>query len=356
MFKKNQSIQEFTAVGGRNRYGLPFHKLDIKKQIFVLIDLFGSDHQIRNKGIGNATKKARIYVVFQFVENLKHCGYPIKNILNLDQRHIKAAVSVWKDENLSASTIQNRFTTLRWLSTSIGKDGLILAPEKYGITPEEIKRTYVATVDKSWTGNDVIPSELIAKATIKDKWVGMQLELMDAFGMRIKESLLIRPKLADNGPNITIEEGTKGGRTRVVPVRNDSQRDVLDRAILLSKESSRGAMIPPGKDLKQAMRRAYYICKLVGITRDQLAITPHGLRHQYANDLYEQESGMPTTLRGTPSFFDTQADIEARTIVTKELGHARLRITGAYTGATRTPGRPPLNPRPPKSTMDAEHF
>jgi len=336
-----KSIQEFAAVGGRNRYGSPFAKLDLQKQVTVLLDLFGGDHQHRSKGVGNLTKKARAYVIFQFFKDIKAEGYPIKNIFNLDQRHVQAAVRVWLRQELAPSTIQSRLSHLRWLACGIGKGGLILDPEKYGVEPHHIERVYVAQSDKSWSGKDVISEELIKAASNKDMWVGIQLELMSAFGLRVRESVLMRPRYSDCGPSLTVEEGTKGGRTRVVPIRTPEQRDVLDRAKQMSLLSARGALVPPGKDPSQAINRLYYVCRLLGITKAQLAITPHGLRHQYANDRYEEVSGMASTVRGGPVEYDRAADERGRQAVTQELGHARLSITASYTGA-RVKGRPRL--------------
>jgi integrase len=335
-----KAIQDFAAMEGKNRYQTHFVKLDLKRQITVILDIFGSDHQTRNKGVGNNTKKARAYVVYQFFEDLRKNGFPIKNILNLGQKHVKAAVKIWLDADLSPSTIQLRLTILRWLCTSIGKDDMIHGPDYYGIPEDRIVRTYVATVDKSWAGNQIFTDELIQKVKDMDAWVAMNLELMQQFGLRIKESILIRPRFSDLEGSITVEEGTKGGRTRYVPIRNEAQREVLDRAILMADQNQRKSMVHPGKDLTQSIRRVYYVCEKFGITREQMNITPHGLRHEYANDRYEEIAGVPSSVRGGDPRFGSQFDDdEARHTVTRELGHARLSITSAYTGARKI-GRP----------------
>ena len=328
-------------MNGRNRYHAPFLKLDIKRQLTVILDLFGSDHQIKNKEVGNATKKARGYVIFQLITDLKKNGFAIKNIMNLGQRHIKAAVKVWLDGGLEASTIQLRMSILRWLCTSIGKDDMILGYDYYGIPPGKVQRAYVATRDKSWVGNEVLTSELIDKVSAEDKWVGMNLELMQQFGLRIRESILIRPRFSDLGASLNVEEGTKGGRPRVIPIRNEKQREVLNRAIKMAEQTPRKAMVHPGKDAAQSIRRVYYVCGKFSITKSQMDISPHGLRHEYANDRYEEIAGVPSTVRGgDASAIDSKLEDEARHTVTKELGHARLNITGAYTGARKV-GRPP---------------
>lgn len=334
-----ESIHDYAAMHGKNRYRTAFEKLDIKAQLTVLLDIFGSDHQNRNKGVGNSTKKSRGYIIYQFVSDLRANGFPIKNILNLGQRHIKVGVGLWLKNGMEASTIQLRMTTLRWLCTAIGKHEMIHGNDYYGIPVERVARTYVATTDKSWVGNEVLTDELIEKVKNEDEWVGMNMELMQQFGLRIRESVLIRPRLSDVGQSLTVEEGTKGGRTRYVPIRNDKQRLVLDKAKKMAEQNQRNAMVPPGKTAKQAIRRIYYICEKFGITRAQLNITPHGLRHEYANDRFEEVSGNPSAVRGGSDPIDMDLDYEARNVVTRELGHARLSITTAYTGA-RKKGRP----------------
>jgi integrase len=176
--------------------------------------------------------------------------------------------------------------------------------------------------------------------------------MMEQFGLRIRESVLIKPKYSDSGTNLAIEEGTKGKRTRNVPILTGQQRIVLDRAAAIAKMTKNGNLIPSGKTEIQAVSRIYYVCKKFGITKDQLNITPHGLRHGYANDRYEEVSGMPSSVRGKPVNFDSEKDLLAREVVTRELGHARTSITAAYTGS-RVQGRPPLKSQDVDANKDA---
>lgn len=137
----------------------------------------------------------------------------------------------------------NRLTHLRWLTTALGKRGFMKTPAEYGLEAKEIERTYVATEDKSWSGKDFVPEELISKAKDLDPSVGIKFELMNSFGLRIQEAILIRPRVSDMGSNIIVEEGTKGGRPRQVLVVTEKQRDILDRAKKMLLMSTKGAMI-----------------------------------------------------------------------------------------------------------------
>lgn len=339
---KYTTIQAHPAFGGENRYQAKFEVLDIRKQITVLIDVFGKQHMERDKRVSNATQKKRIDMLHHFIDQLKDRGFHLKRITNLDSRHLRAIISGWKDAALSASTTSTYLSLMRWLVQCIGKAGMVMAPSVYGLTMDDTARTYVASRDKSWSGNGIDRPEIIAAVRNEDLYPAMYLELMDRFGLRLQEAIMIRPAIAWVGDSLNIVDGTKGGRPRVVPVRTQQQRDVLSRAIALASSTFQRSLVPEGKNLKQALQRAYYIFKKVGITKATMNITPHGLRHGYANDRYEEESGMPSTVRGGHGEnYDRPKDLSARKIVSEELGHSRINITAAYTGA-RKRGRPPL--------------
>ena len=340
-----QTVQQTGSWRGYNRYGRDFRDLEAKQQIQVLVDELANVHlQKQNRRLGNGTVKARAYVCHQFLETVRLAGFAIKNILNIDQRHIASAVASWVEAGLAASTIQTRMSILRWLAAAVGKKGLIMDPSYYGVGETAISRVYVAQNDKSWSAHDVLSAEKVTEAMAIDPWVGHQLDLMRVFGLRINESIMLRPHIADQGNMLRVEEGTKGGRTRNVPIRSDEQRRVLDSAKVLASRSSRGSMCPPSLKVAQAKNRIYYVAgKRLGIRKADLGVTPHGLRHEYANDLYEEVSGIPSAVRGGSSILDRAADEKARHQVTQDLGHARLSITAAYTGP-RIKGRPRNQP------------
>ena len=95
--------------------------------------------------------------------------------------------------------------------------------------------------------------------------------------------------------------------------------------------SETGHLGDPTKSLAQNIRRFKYVCEKFGITKAQLGVTAHGLRHQYAAERYEKFSGTPAPVRGGEPVA-REIDREARLRVADELGHARENITGAYLG------------------------
>jgi integrase len=117
---------------------------------------------------------------------------------------------------------------------------------------------------------------------------------------------------------------------------------VLDAAKRSASRHPKGRLCNPRLTIEQAKRRFFYVVgEKLGVTKNELGVTVHGLRHEYANDLYGRVSGSPSTVRGG-SIVDRAADEKARHEVSQHLGHARLSITASYTGS-RARGRPRSN-------------
>jgi site-specific recombinase XerC len=327
-----KTIQDLAVWhGGKGRR--PFVNLDIRAQIQILIDELGPLHIHRHKRVAYRTIKARAYVVQAFLTTIREQGFHVKSIMNLDQRHISAAVAVWVKNGLAAPTIQTRMSILRWLTKSIGKRGMVFEAAYYGVDATMTERSYVATIDKSWSAHSVISTEIVEKAKALDRWVGMQADLMRVFGLRVLEAIQMIPLESDQGSTLKVEEGTKGGRTRTVEMRTDEQRTVLEAAKRLAAESPQKTMCQPRRSLSQSIRRFYYVMsEKLGISKAALGVTPHGLRHEYANDLYEKQTGRKSPVRGGGEILDRAADALARSKVTADLGHKRLGITSAYVG------------------------
>jgi integrase len=177
--------------------------------------------------------------------------------------------------------------------------------------------------------------------------------MCSAYAARVKEAIMCRPYLAEiDGALRLIEEwncdsyleinrGTKGERMHIVPIDSEEKRAALGRAkhIALHETPSLGH---PGLSLKQSINRFYNTLKRCGVTAATLGVTAHGLRHEYANDRYEQAAGQPSPIRAGQAT-DRALDRKARLSVAKELGHARENITTAYLGAIVT--KVPCNDR-----------
>jgi hypothetical protein len=126
----------------------------------------------------------------------------------------------------------------------LGKPGFIRKPADYGLSLEEYERHEYAQRDKSWSAQGVDIDALVERVSAYDRHVGASLRLIQAFGLRRKESVMIRPhrcvvpfeatglspeeRRADH--YMRIKEGSKGGRLRFIAVDNAQRRAALEYA------------------------------------------------------------------------------------------------------------------------------
>lgn len=195
--------------------------------------------------------------------------------------------------------------------------------------------------DKSWIGNGVSVKDKIAEVAVEDPKIALRLELCLAFGLRVKEAMSLRPALATegnfNGAGVHIREGTKGGRSRVVPIENDVQLDVLTRAIAASDKTS-GFLVSLGKDEEARLQHFYYVVRKCGLSFADLGVTAHGLRHQYMHDSFKRLLGIEPPVRGGDlSVLDKDELHLASQKLMERAGHSRVTIGSAYYGSRRIP-------------------
>lgn len=308
----------------------------IKQQIVFLIRLYGSTAANGSRRISPETTQIRCAILFLIVAQLKEGGFPICNLKNIRQKHLFYLARRWEQDNLASGTMQNRWSLLKTaLEKWLGRQGLVKKLSTYLVNPNNARRAYAAQCDKSWSAKVNVDAQINAVAE-KDVNIANQLRLMLAFGLRRKEAIMFQPKVNDHGNFISVTNGTKGGRHRIIDVTNAAQRELLDR--LKAQTTSRlGYLGHPNKTLKQNIARFDYVLRALNITHHGLGITSHGLRHQFANDLIEGLTGEPTPVRSGSQPIDTEKFEAARQIATESLGHSRVNITTAYHGAVRKP-------------------
>lgn len=309
-----------------------------------LIDAHNRDALRKNKVISSKTREERARTLFLCFRQLREDGYKLADPTNLKPKHIEVLMRHWEREGLSGSTLQCRLSVLNALANWIGKPGMIRAPGEYLEDPANAQRSYVAKVDKSWSATEVDIEAKLAEVMADDKYVGMQLAVISAFGLRRKEGVMFRPfrahKQSDGGGEyieLTATSGTKGGRARVVLVTNVYQRQILADAKALAGTAG-NHIGNPQLDLQQSLARFSNLMTKHSITKKMMGSTAHGLRHQYLNDRYEQIAGMPSPVRGGVVTPETrEADLLARYTTTEEAGHSRLQVTTGYYGSSAQP-------------------
>lgn len=296
----------------------------------------------RAKPVSNRTLYERERALFSCMHQLHGLGYDLRSVHNLKEKHIAALMSAWDKEGLSPGTIANYLAALRALAKWIGKAGLVKPATAY-VDPGRVKRRVAAMRDKSWSAAGVDARAMIAQIKAFDPRVGMQAEIIHAFGLRREEAVQFKPHRVDEGGVLRVRDGTKGGRERMVPVESAYQREVLARAKAMAPRFH-DHIGRPGRTLEQALNRFSYVMRKLGLTKEALGVTAHGLRHQRLNDIYEEVAGVPSPVRqieaGNKTLVrgDPYKEAQARQKVTVIAGHGRHSITTAYTGSTRSVG------------------
>ncbi|MCH7852700.1 MAG: integrase domain-containing protein, partial [Proteobacteria bacterium] len=137
------------------------------------------------------------------------------------------------------------------------------------------------------------------------------------------------PSYADQGDHLKLKPSwTKGGKARVIPIRTESQREVLDRA---HKLAGKGALIPSSRNYKQQVRIYDGHVLRAGLSK------MHGLRHAYAQQRYEELTGWKSPAAGGPlckslTRDQRETDRQVRLIISRELGHERREVVSVYLG------------------------
>lgn len=274
----------------------------------------------RNHDGSYATQYARKAILTQIANQLHELGFKDMRAASLKPKHISGLVGLWKSQGLSAGTIKNRMTELRWWAEKVNKANVMARDnDAYGIA----RRVYATNEDKSRTLTD---GDL---AKITDPYTHLSLELQAAFGLRREESIKCRPEWADGGDRLFLKDSwTKGGRAREIPIRTEQQRMVLEKAKQLA---GKGSLIAADKSYKDQLERFKAQCQAAGISH------VHGLRHKYAQDRYRKLTGWLCPVKGGPkskqlTLEQKGLDRQARLTISAELGHGREGILTTYIG------------------------
>jgi integrase len=306
--------------------------MDWKRELADLLRVHGRVSHDRARVLSTASLAKRSEVLFAAFRELRAMGYKLPSVRNLGGRHVKALCDAWRARNLSAAEFQNRLSILRVFSGWIGKPGLVnqIARDYRADT----RRRYAARQDKSWAAKQIDARERIAQLAERHPRIAAALSLQREFGLRVRESLMIRPHLADRGGYLEINRGTKGGRHRVVRIETPEQREALARAKALTQGAEPlGQGGRYGMTYAQVRREYYHVLEREGITRAS-GITSHGLRHEFANEQFERLTGSPAPVRGgDPHGVEADKLSIARMTIAEDLGHSRESVTSAYLGS-----------------------
>jgi hypothetical protein len=221
-----------------------------------------------------ATQAARWRCLALAADHLHDLGFRHLSANGLKPKHIDALIAFWKQLSISAGTIKNRMSHLRWWADKIGKSGMIPALNSQLDIPA---RSYVSHNSKA-----IVLSQ-DSLDLISDPFVKCSLLLQAAFGLRREESIKFIPSWADKGNSIHLKGSwCKGGQARIVPITNPNQRIVLDLAHSLVGKAS---LIPSHRSYFQHLKVYEAQTSRAGLHN------LHGLRHHYAQQRFFQLTG-----------------------------------------------------------------
>lgn len=266
------------------------------------------------------TRDDRQRYLIKMLNELYSAGFQLEHVRFIKAKHIWHIVNNW--QGLSSGTMKNRLSHIRWLMEKLNKHDCVPSNDRLGIQ----KRCYVTNEDKS---RELTKSDL---TKITGPLMQHSLKAQALFGLRVEESLKIKPFIADQGKQLFIQGSwSKGGRDRYIPICSQAQRQWIDETKQLVKYQNR-SLIPKDTTYKTYRSRFNKACQRAGINHC------HGHRHQYAQQRYHKLTGWPCPAKnGLVKHQLTQAqqlvDRQARVQVSHELGHSRANITNVYCGS-----------------------
>jgi len=178
----------------------------------------------RNRDGSHATQADRMRILTLMARQLREAGFRQMKASSLNGKHIQALLGRWQNENLSAGTIKNRLSHLRWWAEKVGKAGILPADNAQFGVPE---RRYVTNVSKARE------LETAALAKITDDHVRMSLRLQAAFGLRREEAIKFRPSYADQDATISCSKvrGPRAGANAASRLRHGNSMRCCKRRI-----------------------------------------------------------------------------------------------------------------------------
>jgi hypothetical protein len=307
----------------------------------------------RHRFVGHRRLDAFRDVMHRVVRLLRQRRCAIQNLGDLGTAHVLACVKAWQEEGLAEGTIQGYLSILRRFFCLVGKAEVLPTNNKLrdwlranGVTAGTIGRQQIPELAKGWRDLGISPEVFIEAIRSQGELVVASiLEMELNWGFRDEEGWFCRPHLSEkegNGQGLMLRRGTKGDKVRLVrwfkdPERAKAQREALDRAKALAILHPSLELSTPGLTAKQMENHFKWVVRRNGATKKDMGVTPHGLRHQFACDLFRDITGMPAPVLGllpAQEYRNNAALIrETMKEISLQMGHERPSISGAYLGS-----------------------
>jgi len=230
------------------------------------------------------------------------------------------------DSILKPSTAQDRVTAVNRVMQLAGSGWTSISSTKdCGISKRShIREDAPAALDRNTYQERLASVQEVASPR------GVALcELARNLGLRSKEASLLDAKAAlkeatERG-SIRIDQGTKGGRGRELPITSQEQINTLKLAA--HAQGSARAVMPPDQNWKQWREGE------LRTVREAMGGL-HELRSAYACERYAEITEHSAPCAGG-KILDRDVDRGARLVISEELGHGRIDIAAEYLGGRK---------------------
>lgn len=234
----------------------------------------------------------------------------LQRIQDMKTKHVNNFVEHIKKAGMDHGTMANYITTMRKIAKAIGKQNIVARKNKdYGITRAGIRcRPKVGDIEKI---HQIMDNMAV---TPGQEWMAHAIGLAEAFGLRMKESLMSNESRMVNGKEHLVVKGAKNGRPRDVRIDTPQKREALDALQQYLRGTGQRSIMPPELSLKQAYDKFRTEFAALGGTKENNA-NFHLLRHHHAQEMAE--------------------DGASKAEITNELGHSDERKVAHYVELTK---------------------
>jgi len=242
----------------------------------------------------------------------------IKSLKKIDENVARAYVDYLREKvdskALSHKTAENYLSAfnriIEYTNFRLGTSVETFSPRQEGLS-----RGSFQFVDRavSQETHEKFVSFLSTKEDIRAQALRHSVELQREFGLRLRESLAIKAETIERALERGVlhlgrEDMTKNGREREIPIRNENQREALERALEFMRENNLFSLSPT-EHLKEQYHFAWNMAKEFRQETNE-SFTFHGERHAFAQACIQEGVDRAT--------------------VSSWLGHGREEITKVY--------------------------
>lgn len=266
--------------------------------------------------------------------------FKMKNLRNLQDKHLLAYVQHRQDEGISSKTIKNDLGAIRYMHDLIPNTKYELASNdqlkrEYDV---QFEKTVPVDGDRGWTEQEYATMQrLLSEQARTSKTAAITKDVMiieKTMGLRVAEAICMRRSQAENALRTgiyRIQGEAKNGRWREVPLSAEARDILTDRLqqverggrVFISKNEKAHQVV---NQIEKHLERYRGLVETsegrerrLSVKGEVKPLTFHGLRYNYVQARMVEEMNKGFT-----------RDAAAQ-IVTKEVGHNRIDVIKVYT-------------------------